>query len=66
MHLLVDVGAQTRDLALGDTAHPHSLNQVIDRAGGDALDVGFLDHRGQRLLGHPARLQEGREVAPFA
>ena len=23
---------------------------------------GFLDHRGERLLGHPARLQEAREI----
>jgi hypothetical protein len=37
---------------------PHRLHQRVDRAGRDALDVGFPDHRGQRLLGHPARLEE--------
>ena len=30
------------------------------------MDVGFLDHRGQRLLGHPARLEEAREVGALA
>ena len=39
------------------------LDQLIHRAGRDALDVGFLDHRGQRLLRHPARLEEAGEVA---
>ena len=45
---------------------PMRLDQVVDRAGRDALDVGLLDHRGQRLLGHAARLQEAREVAALA
>ena len=30
-----------------------------------AVDVGFLDHRGERLLGHPAGLEKRREVAPL-
>ena len=30
------------------------------------MDVGLLDHGGQRLLGHTARLQEAREVAALA
>ena len=63
LHLAVDLLAQPRDLALGDAAHAHRLDQVVDRAGRDALHIGFLDHRGQRLLGHAARLQEAREVA---
>ncbi len=63
LHLAVDLLAQPRDLALGDAAHAHGLDQIVDRAGRDALDVGFLDHRGERLLGHAARLQEAREVA---
>jgi hypothetical protein len=29
---------------------------IIDRARGDALDKGFLDHRGERLLSHPPGL----------
>ena len=45
--------------------HPHRLNQIVDRAGRHALDVGLLDHRSQRLLGHPPRLQEAGEVAPL-
>ena len=66
LHLAVDLLAQPADLALGDAAHPHRLDQLVDRAGRDALDVGFLDHRGERLLGHPPRLQEAREVAALA
>jgi hypothetical protein len=31
--------------------------------GRDALDIGVLDHGGQRLFGQTARLEEGREVA---
>ena len=58
----VDLFAEPRDLALGDAAHPHRLDQIVDRAGRDALDVGLLDHGGERLLGHPPRLQEAREV----
>ena len=42
---------------------PMRLDQVVDRARRDALDVGLLDHRRQRLLGHAPRLQEAREVA---
>jgi len=30
------------------------------------LDVRLLDHRGQRLLRHPARLEEAGEVGPSA
>ena len=65
-HPLVDLGAQPRDLALGDPAHPHRLHQLVDRAGGDALDVGLLDHRGERLLGRPTRLEEPGEVAALS
>jgi hypothetical protein len=63
VHPLVDLAAQARDLALGDAFHPHGPHQVVDRAGRDALDVGFLDHGGQRLLGQAARFEEAREVA---
>src|SRR5262249_19671018 len=66
LHLLVDLFAQPADLALGDAAHPHRLDQVVDRAGRDALHIGFLHHRGQGLFGHPARLQEGRKIAALA
>ena len=38
----------------------------VNRARRDALDIGFLDYRRQRLLGHTARLQETGEIAAFA
>ena len=60
---LVDLGTEAGDLALADPFHSHRLDQVVHRPGRYALDVGFLDHRGQRLLRHPPRLQEGGEVA---
>src|SRR3984957_3536381 len=62
-HSLVDLAAQARDLALGDALHSHRPHQVVDRAGRDALAVGFLDHGGQRLLGQATRFEEDREVA---
>ena len=62
----VDLLAQPADLALRDAAHPHRLDQIVDRAGRDAVDVGLLDDRRQGLLGKPSRLQEEREVAALA
>ena len=29
------------------------------------MNIGLLDHRGQRFLGHPSELWEAREVAPL-
>ena len=66
LHPLVDLLAQPADLALADAAHAERLHQIIHRARRDAVDVGFLDHGGQCLLGHEARLQEAGEVAAFA
>ena len=63
LHPFVDLATQTGDLTLGDAAHPHRLDQIIDRTGRDALHVGFLDDGGQCLLGGTSRLQEGWEVA---
>src|SRR6202030_204449 len=62
-HPLVDLAAQSRDLALGDALHSHGPHQIVDRAGRDALDIGFLDYGGQRLLGQTTRFEKGREVA---
>ena len=60
-HTLVDLLAQPAHLALGDAAHAHmALTEVIDRSGRDALDVGLLDHCGERLLGHPAAARGNR------
>ena len=60
-HLLVQAPAQPADLVL---AHPHPelLDHAVDLARGDAVDIGLLDDRDQRLLGAPARLQKAREV----
>src|SRR6202023_2049282 len=63
--LAVDLAAQPADLALGDAGHAHRTDQLVDRARRDALDVGLLDHRRQRLLRQPARLEEARKVASF-
>jgi hypothetical protein len=63
VHALVDLIAQAAHLTLRDAGHAESLDQLVDAAGRDALDVGLLNYRRQRLLGDPARLQETREVA---
>src|SRR5207245_7019778 len=60
--LAIDLAAQAADLAFRDAGHAHRTDQLVDRAGRYALDVSFLDHRGERLLGHPPRLQEAREI----
>jgi hypothetical protein len=36
-HLLVELAAQPADLALGNAAHAERLDQIVHRAGGDAL-----------------------------
>ena len=59
----VDLLAKAADLTLRHAGAAHRLDQVIDRAGRDTLDVGLLDHRGERFLSHPARLQETGKVA---
>ena len=62
----VDLLAQPRHLALGHACAAHRPDQVVDRAGRHALHIRLLDHRRQRLLGHPPRLQEAREVRALA
>ena len=44
--LVVDLAAEAGDLAFADAAHAEGLHKVIDRAGGHALNIGFLDHGG--------------------
>ena len=61
----VDLLAQARDLALRDACCAHRPDEIVDRAGRDAVDIGFLGHRRQRPLGHPARLEEARKDEPF-
>ncbi|MDF2974575.1 MAG: hypothetical protein K0R61_5025, partial [Microvirga sp.] len=43
-------------------AHAERLDEVVDRARRDALDVGLLHDGGERLLGRAPWLQEAREV----
>ena len=66
VHTLIDLAAQAGDLAFADAFHAERLDQVIDGAGRDALDVGFLDHCRQRLLGHAAGLQKAWKIAAVA
>ena len=42
---LVDLPARARDLASGDARAAHCLDQLVHRAGRDALDAGLLDDR---------------------
>ena len=63
---VVDLLAQPADLALGDAAHAHRLDEIVDGPRRDALDIGFLDHRGQGLLRQPARFEKARKVAALA
>ena len=63
---LVDLLAQARDLGLADAGHAHGLDQLVDAAGRDALDVGLLDHGRERLLGRASGLQETGEVRALA
>ena len=56
--LLVQAAAQPADGVLAHPVQAELLHQPVDLAGRDAVDIGLLDHRDQRLLGAPARLQE--------
>jgi hypothetical protein len=58
--------ATITDLALGHAAHAERLDEIVDRARRDPLDVGLLDHGGQRLLGGAPGLEELGEVAALA
>ena len=63
-----------RDTALRTTsltprcnlAHPHPADEIVDRAGRDALDVNFLHDSRERLFAHAPRFQELRGVAALA
>jgi len=63
---LVGLAAQLGHLTFADAFRPERLDQIVDRTGPDALDVVFLDDLGQRLLGHPPRVLEAREIAALA
>lgn len=63
VHTLVDFGAEAADLALGHAARAHRLDQVVDRARRDAVDVGLLNNGNEGLLGRASGLQKAREGA---
>jgi ABC-2 type transport system permease protein len=42
VNTLVDLGAQARNLTLGDAGHPHRFDELVDRSGRDALHVRLL------------------------
>src|SRR4051794_10688836 len=58
---------QPRDLALRHPLDPELLHELLDSARRDAREVGVRDHRHERLLGAPARLQQPvREIRALA
>jgi len=65
LDLLVEAGADARDLGLRDP-EAERLDDLVDLARGDPGHVGLLDDGHERLLGALSRLQEAREVAALA
>jgi len=65
LDVLVQRLADAADLTLGDP-QAQALHELVDTAGRDAADISLLDHRDERLLRTPPRLQEAREVAALA
>jgi hypothetical protein len=63
--VLIQRPADAADLAATDP-QAEALHELIDPPGRDAAHVGLLDHRQQRLLRAPPRLQKAREVAALA
>ena len=64
---LVQAGTDPRHLRLGDPGlGAHRLDQVIDRAGGDAVHVGLHHHGVEGLVNTAAWLEDGREERPGA
>src|SRR5207253_7268167 len=64
--LVVDLTAQSADLAFRDARHAHGFDQIIDRACRHAVHISLLDNRGEGFLGQAPRLQKHREVAALA
>src|SRR6185295_17908725 len=66
VHFRVQRLAHPADLALGDPGHAERLDQVIDAACADTVDVRLLNHRDQRPFSAPPRLEQRRVVATIA
>lgn len=58
----VEPATQCRDAVAGHATDAELFDQAVELARGHAVDVGLHDHRHDRLLGSPARLQERGEV----
>src|SRR5438105_3020700 len=54
--------AQRRDTVLGHAGDAQLLDQAVDLARGDAVDIGLEHDRHDRLLASPAGFEEAREV----
>ena len=55
VHLLIDLAAEPRDLAIGNAGRSERLDQIVDGGGRHPLHVGFLKDRRERLLGATPR-----------
>lgn len=65
LDLLVQAGADPRDLRLGDPGlHTHGRDEVVDAAGRHTVHVGLHDHRVQRAVDAAAPLQQRGEERP--
>ena len=64
---LVEPGADPRHFGLGDPRlDPQRGDQIVDRAGRHAVDVGLHHHRVQRLVDAASWLQNRREERTLA
>ena len=63
-HHGIELAADARHLRLRDAVQAERLHQLVDLPRRDAVHVGFLHDRQQRVLGPPARLQQRREIRP--
>ena len=61
----VEVLADTRHLALGDTIAPQCLHKIVHTSRRHTLDVRLLDHSQKSTLTPSSRLQQRWEVAPI-
>jgi len=59
-HLLVQAPARPAGLVFVHAVQAELLDEPVDLSGRDAVDVGLLDDRDERLLGAPARLEDRR------